>query len=206
MNSQKKLPLLFTCLAFSIILITGCGEDEIASGQFNRCTDDELEPGQLISNGNVEAGSTSPCSWWKTDSYGKYNLTSTDQESFSGRKSLNISIQNAHTDAFAYWGQTITTNIPIGMDVTLRAKIKGDLEGEGVSIALRGDDTTSPSGPDAQFISTQYKTKITGQFNWKEYSIKLDNVDSSTQSLTVYLIYLPKTTGHVFFDDISLTY
>ena len=47
---------------------------------------------------------------------------------------------------------------------------------------------------------------ITGTFDWKEQSIKMTKVGENIKSLTVYLVYLPNTTGEVYFDDISLTY
>ncbi|WP_340152920.1 hypothetical protein [uncultured Marivirga sp.] len=50
MNSQKMNPLFLTCLAFVIFSMVGCSEDEIESGQ-------------LIVNGNLEKGSTSPDGW-----------------------------------------------------------------------------------------------------------------------------------------------
>lgn len=193
MKSRKVKPLFLTCLAFGILLITGCSEDEI-------------EPRQLIKNGDVEIGSIAPNNWWNNKGSDTFLLNWSDQESFSGNKSLRISAQTADPDNFAFWAQTISTDLPTGEDVTLSAKIKGDLIGEGVSIVIRGDDTVEPSGVAEQFVTTQGTSPISGVFDWEDYSVKLGNIDASTQSLTIYLLYLENTTGEARFDDISLTY
>ena len=193
MKSQKLNPLFLTFLALGVIL-------------FNACSKDEVQPSQLISNSSVETGITSPTSWWYSSGEDKYNVTWTDQESFSGSKSLKISTQIADPTNFAFWAQTISANIPTGMDVTLNVKIKSNLIGEGISIVIRGDNTVQPTGTAEQFVTTQGTSPISGTFDWTDYSVKLGNVDASTQSLTVYLVYLQNTTGEVYFDDVSLAY
>ena len=151
MKSRKVNPLFLTYLTFGIFLIIGCSEDEIESGQ-------------LISNGNVETGSSRPNSWWNGAGSDTFNLTWTDQEAFSGSKSLSISAQTADSVEIAVWAQTISTNLPTGMDVTLSAQIKGDLTGEGVSIVIRGDDTAEPSGRAEQFC--HHSAKFTYQWSF----------------------------------------
>ena len=89
---------------------------------------------------------------------------------------------------------------------SLEVKIKSNLIGEGISIVIRGDNTVHPTGTAEQFVTTQGSSPISGTFDWTDYGVKLANVDASTQSLTVYLVYLQNTTGEVYFDDISLTY
>jgi hypothetical protein len=81
------------------------------------------------------------------------------------------------------------------------------LSGPGVSLAIRGDDTTSLNGSGAeQFSATEGKISISGTFDWKEYQVKMVNVKADIKSLTVFLIYMPGTQGEVYFDDVSLTY
>ena len=193
MNSQMVNLQFLIFLAFGIFLITGCSEDEIESRQ-------------LIKNGDVETGSITPNNWWNGKGSDTFLLNWSNQESFSGNKSLRISAQTADTEEIAVWAQTISTDLPSGMDVTLRAKIKGDLSGEGVSIVIRGDDTVELSGRAEQFATSQQTSPISGNFEWSEFSIKLADIDATTKSLTVYLIFLENTTGEVYFDDISLTY
>ena len=173
---------------------------------FGSCNKDDVRSGQLLNNSDVETGSTTPNSWYFSTGEGKYNVTWTDTESFSPSKSLKISTQTAdHTD-FAAWGQTINTNLPTGKSVTLKVKVKGNMTGVGISLVIRGDDTPNPSGNAEQFITTQVSLPISGTFDWTDYSVTLDHVDASTRSLIVYLVYLPDTTGEVYFDDISLTF
>jgi hypothetical protein len=193
MKSLKLNSLFLTSLIFSIFL-------------FGSCKKEDVQPGQLISNSNVEVGSATPNNWWFFNGDGKYNVIWTDTESFSPSKSLKISTQTTESTEFAFWAQTINTDLPTGKSVTLRVKVKGNMTGTGISLVIRGDDTSSPSGAAEQFMTTQGTSPISGTFDWTDYNIMLDKVDASTQSLTVYLVYLPDTTGEVYFDDIILTH
>ena len=79
-----------------------------------------------------------------------------------------------------------------------------NLDGQGVYIAIRGDDTAPPSGSAEAFATTQGNEQISGTFDWKKFDVTLDKVPSDIKSLTFYLIYGTKTSGSVFFDDVSL--
>jgi hypothetical protein len=157
---------------------------------------------ELVINGNVESGLGVPNSWWQAPELTGFTLAWTDAESFSAKNSLMISRQTATSTDYSYWWQVIYNNIPIGKTLTLKVKIKGVLTGDGVSIAVRTDGATDM----LQFVTTEYIQKITGTFDWTEYSIQLPNVVSATESLWVFLIYRPNTSGSVYFDDISLTH
>ncbi len=170
------------------------------------CDKEDVHPGQLINNSDVETGSATPNSWWFSTGQEKYTVSWTDTESFSPSKSLKISNQTLESTEFAFWAQTISTHLPTGKSVTLNLKVKGNMTGTGISIVIRGDNTVQPEGAGEQFVTTQGTSPISGTFDWTDYSIKLGNVEASTQSLTVYLVYLPDTTGEVYFDDISLTH
>src|SRR6185436_3602573 len=101
--------------------------------------------------------------------------------------------------------QTMTAIIPHGKNITLKAKIKGNLTGIGASIAIRGDIESPADGGAEQFATTQDQTPITGSSDWQDYSVTLVNINSNIKTITVYLLLLPNTTGEVYFDDLSLT-
>ncbi len=183
---------LFT-LVFVLVLFIGCDKDTV------------IPQVQLISNSAMEEGSIEPTNWWSWNGDGKYTTTWTDQEAFSPEKSLEISTMTADPESYSFWAQTVSANIPKGQDVTLKVKIKGDLFGAGVSIVIRGDDGDVPSGNAEQFATTEGVTSITGSFDWKDYSVTLSDVGDDIKSLTIYLIYLPNTTGEVYFDDVTLS-
>ena len=183
------LSILFS-LSIALILAGACSENDGISGQ-------------LISNGNVESGSGYPRSWWKNTGQGKYDVDWSDKVSYSPTKSLKISTQVADTSAFALWGQTIAFNIPNGSAVRLSVKVKGNLTGDGVAIAMRGDNE---EGSSEQFVTTQTSVPINGQFDWTEYTIKFDKVEAATKEIHVFLIFMSNTTGEVYFDDVSLTF
>jgi len=188
-TKSSHLPLL---LVISLVSILACA-----------CNEDGEISGQLITNGDVESGSGHPYGWWKNDGNGMYNVEWTDELSYSPKKSLKISTQVADTSEFAIWGQTIPFNIPNGSAVRLNAKVKGNLSGDGAAIAMRGDNE---EGSSEQFVTTQNSVLINGQFDWTEYHVKFDEVEAGTMEIHVFLIYLPNTTGEVYFDDISLTF
>ena len=79
------------------------------------------------------------------------------------------------------------------------------VRGEGVAIAIRTDDTVTPKGYAEAFVTTQGTAQISGSMGWREYSVTLNQVPLTAESITVYLIYLPGTTGTVYLDDISLS-
>ncbi len=132
-----------------------------------------------------------------------FTATMSNEESFSPVYSLKISRTNIDTAKIWYWYQKYSGKIPVGLDLTLKAKIKGlNLSGNGASIAIRCDGAT----PDLQFETTQSVVNINGTFDWTTYTVSLSNVKSNVTSIYVFLIYLPKTTGTVYFDDVTLTY
>ncbi len=172
------------------------------------CKKEDAEPTQILLNNDVESGNKTPDFWWYgtglTDN--PYEFLWSDNESSSGSKSLKISVQTEQLSNLAFWEQTIKADMAVGKSVTLKVRIKGNLSGRGTSIAIRGDDTGQATGAAEQFVSTEGNVTINGNFDWKEYSVKLDKVASSTQSLTIFLIFQPGTTGEVYFDDASLSY
>lgn len=45
---------------------------------------------------------------------------------------------------------------------------------------------------------------ITGSKDWTTYDVTLGDVPQHIRSITVYLIYLPGTTGSAYFDDVEM--
>jgi hypothetical protein len=132
-----------------------------------------------------------------------FNATMSYEESFSPNYSLKISRTVIDTAKIWYWYQIYSGKIPVGRDLTLKAKIKGVyLSGNGASIVIRCDGAT----PGLQFETTQNVVNISGTFDWATYTVTLSKVQSNITSIIVYLIYLPNTTGTVYFDDVTLTY
>lgn len=181
----------------------------VAISILNSCKKDNVQPdqtGQLAINGSVEKGSARPEGWTFDNGQNKYEVVWTNQESFSPTRSLKISTKVADASSFSFWAQTISDSLPTGKSVTLKVKIKSNLTGQGSAIALRGDNALDLSGSAEQFATTAGSISITGVFDWKEYKVKLDKVEATTFSLSVFLLYLPNTTGEVYFDDIELVY
>ena len=142
-------------------------------------------------------------SWFKNGSGGNFIASWTDADSFSPTHSIKIARTTIDTTNFWYWGQTYTGKMPTGQTLILTAKIKGvKLTGEGVSILIRCD---GESDHVIQMKGTEGFISIVGTFDWTTYTVKLSELNSLVQYIVVYLLYLPNTTGTVYFDDITLT-
>jgi len=170
------------------------------------CREDDLEPVHMIANGDVESGVGMPSSWVYSNGSGNYNVEWDDAVYHSGSRSLRISTETQSPDTFSFWGQQKCTDIPRGKTITLKAMVKGNLVGQGISIAIRCDDTSTQTGYGLQFVTTQGNTSITGTFDWKEYSIEIGEVVQATTCIWIFLVYLPSTSGEVYFDDVSLVH
>jgi hypothetical protein len=111
------------------------------------------------------------------------------------------------------WGDAyIQFSIPfylitlLDKNITLNVYIKAvGLLGQGVFIAIRGDDAATPTGNAEAFVTTQGHQQINGSFDWKNFIVTMDKVPANIKSLTFYLIYSSNTSGTVYFDDVSLT-
>ena len=110
---------------------------------------------------------------------------------------------NKDTASFSYWVTALTPpkTLQIGKSLTLRAKVQlQDVQGKGVSLALRGDRTAQSA---VLFASTQASKNIAGTSDFTEYSVTLPYT-TSVDYILVYLVMLNKTTGKAIFKDISI--
>ena len=86
----------------------------------------------------------------------------------------------------------------------MRIKTK-NLIGEGAAIAIRCDDDTLGPGEPEQFYTTENKINITGTKDWESYSIEMDEaVETNITSIRIFMMFLPNTSGTVYFDYVSL--
>ncbi len=193
METQKFYLFFTTILILASIMVNGCSKDE--SQEFY---------GPLLKNGNLESGSSTPDGWNYATTEQGFNFTWTNLESYSPSHSLGISTSVSHAN-IATWTQTISENLPFGHQMVLKTKIKCNLIGDGVAIVIQGDETVTPSGSAEEYASTQTMFKISGTADWRDWAIATSsNLNNTIKSITVYLIYLPNTTGEVYFDDIEL--
>jgi hypothetical protein len=164
---------------------------------------DEISGQSLLINGSAEKGVSSPDGWWNKKNPNFYLW---DKKIYhSAGRSLKI-FSTSYKNDFSFWAQTVNKNIPVGKTVVLKVFIKTEnIEGKGVAIAIRGDDTDKPY-LDAEFFSTtQGNLIISGTEDWKEYTLKSDKpIPENIKCITIYLIHLSGTKGDVYFDDIRL--
>lgn len=172
---------------------------------FMGCKDDPEPALQLLVNTDMEAGATLPNGWSGWEKTG-YTIEWTTEEASSGTRSLKISAAQPDDTNFTFWSQYYGGVIPVAKDVVLSVKVKcKNVSGQGVSIAIRGDNDNLTNDHAEQFSTTQTVTTITGDFDWTSYHVRLDGIQSDITSLTVYFLLLDNTAGTVYFDDASLT-
>ena len=164
-------------------------------------------PVRALKNGGFEVGEPAlPLGWWRGGlGYDHFSFGWLGVESWEGARAVNISRHDASDEDFGFWAQTIFAEGFRGGPATLRVQIKSDLVGQGVSVVIRGDDSLRPLGNAEAFATTQGRIPITGSQDWTEYSVTMSEVPFAMESLTVYLVFLPGTTGTVSFDGVTLT-
>ena len=179
---------------------------------FVGCKKEEAQPQiQLVQNGNVEQKFQN---WFfnydaaNSKNPNGYDFGFTAEAASSPQYSLKINCNTVKSDsAFCFYGQSFATPtiIATGAKVTLSTAVKTvNLKGKGVSIALRGDKMVNGRNTQVFFTTTQGKMSITGTNEFKTYSVTLDSYPGNIDNLIIFLVYLPETTGAVYFDDVSL--
>ncbi len=155
-----------------------------------------------ITNGNME---NQTVGYWKGGTtFNGYSFVYSDKESVSPTHSLSIESKDAKSGNFVYWAQTFKAAQFVGKKVTISVSTKySGVDGDGVMLVFRGDDTDVPNGSAEAFATTQGKIELKGSTNWRTLEVKLDPVPENIKSLTVYMLIASKN-GTVFFDDLSL--
>ncbi len=192
--------------SLTIYMLLSADQGSVYFDNLGITVEDASLPLTDITNGNFETGNYSPDNWWNGSANNSAFEFAWDKNEFrSPGHSVKIGSVDSG-DNFAIWAQTITASELIGKKISLNVYIKGvNLTGSGIYIAIRGDDTLLPSGSAESFATTQGNENISGNFDWKMYSVTLNKVPDNTKSLTFYLIYGSKTSGTAYFDDVSLT-
>lgn len=169
------------------------------------CDKNDPDPGiDITLNGDMETGATYPIGWGFAPGLvaGHSSYWSTDPVS-SGSRSIGISASGP-INSFCHWNQyygNADKNFS-GKSLTFSIKVRGiDLKGQGVSIAMRAD---APSGN--EFVSTEGRQLILGSFDWTTYEVSIPVVPDDATGVYIFLIFLPNSTGSVYFDDASLRY
>lgn len=128
------------------------------------------------------------------------NTTLTNVYSYS----LGISTETAKTaEIFSYWSAALTPpkGIQVGKSLTLKAKVQlQNIQGKGVSLALRGDRTNQMG---VLFATTQGKISLIGTNDFTEYSVTLPYT-ASVDRILVFLVFSDQTTGKALFKDVSV--
>ncbi|AUD04148.1 hypothetical protein [Spirosoma pollinicola] len=183
----------------------------------NSCKKDDAQPqtiANVLTGGDFE---TSPYSTWISDVSKNsvtrptsYTVDYSTEAASSPTHSIKVSCSAAPSDStYQLFQQSLTTSstpIPTGAKLTLKAKIKTvNMQGEGISMAMGGYKGVNDNYASAFFTETRGKVAITGTNDFKEYTLTFDSFPANTQNLYVIFFFLPKTTGTVYYDDVTLS-
>ena len=167
------------------------------------CSKKEVKPSvQLFTNTDMETGANSPFGWWFNGN-GSSAVFVWSNQAYSGTHSLEITSPTSLADV-SYWGQSVTQNIPYGSNLTLNVRIKGNVTGAGIAVAIACLNASSTSQAQ-QFSTTQGTYTINGNFDWTSYTVSLSGVHSDITEIRTYLMLLPDAAGTAYFDDVTLT-
>jgi hypothetical protein len=155
----------------------------------------------------LENGGMEEVSGWFTSEPAGYSAEYSSEFARTGTRSFKLSGNGSATfDAFGFVGQNIDVADLTGTRLTLSVHLRLEgVAGEGVAIAIRGDDTDAQNGFGRRFSTTKSRILIDGTADWMEYKVDLTEFDDSIDQIAVYVMLLPLTTGTVFVDDVTLT-
>jgi hypothetical protein len=201
-----KSVLSLIALITTCYLLIGCKKQEtqpqiqsIANVVTN--WDFELPPFQDWSSSSYKAAASKPNNYSVV-----YSTEATSSPSHSIKVSLAASPNDTTFHIFQQVINATTSSIATGAKLTMKVKIKTvNLQGNGVSLVLGGNQGVDAKYAPTFYASTEGKTSIVGTNEFKEYSLTVDALPSKTTSLYVALFYLPKTTGTVYYDDVTLS-
>lgn len=187
----------------------------LASLWFVSGCEEILQPAEILNaennilNPSVEEGTDVPSNWY----YSEADSLITQQglwamnTGFESSRSLKISLSSESIE-YVYWAQTRVARPRNGKTMILKAQVRADnIVGQGATLILRGDNSEEPKGEGESLATSQGSAKIVGSHDWTEYEVIIEGgMDKNTQSVSIYLAFLPETTGTVYFDEISLGY
>lgn len=189
--------LLLFCVA---CLFWGCMERE------------ELVPSgsQLLRNTDL-SNSLDTVSPWNSVMATPFNVGVSDEVFFSGNRSLFLEGTTEEATGSVAWVQHYTGPMPFAnRRLRLRAMMKGEnIELNGINsnvwVTVRAWPAEGASGTFGRSVSSQRTNFISGTFDWTPFELTLPNFPNDSNRISVFLVMGPRTTGKIYFDEITLT-
>lgn len=186
----------------------------------NSCKNDNAQPQapvNVLTNGDFEANPFTQIPLWhsfiakdsKTNPT-SYTVDYSTEAATSPAHSIKVSCDAVKGDStYQILERVVYTRdvpIPEGAKLTMKVKIKtANIQGNGISFVFGGFDYINGSVVTNFTSSTEGKVSITGSKEFTEYTLTYDSAPKDLYAVYVDLKYLPKTTGTVYYDDMSLT-
>ncbi len=163
-------------LAFTTLFLSACGSDKVTG------IDAPAVP--ILKNGSFEDGGDLPYNWSRGGpGFGGAILSYGADGAREGDRCVSMSRATSSSELFTYCSQTMRIDRFQG-GVELRARIRTELSGQGMSIAIRADDKPRPTGSDyaEAFATTEGTVPMSGSAGWIEHSVRLDSMPSGMQT------------------------
>ena len=183
------------------------------SALFIHCSEEDGLPAntQLLRNPKIDSpdGSLSP---WVPITEPGFTLGSSTEIFRSSNRALFIENSDSLNTNSSTWRQSYKGPMPKkGRKLVLRAFLKGEnieLKGpeSNVFVSIRAFPVEDSEGnTSGRYITTQSRILVSGTFDWTQLRLTLPNTPEEVDNIVVYLVMGSRTTGKIFFDDITLT-
>ncbi len=187
---------------------------------FNSCKKDDAQPQaptNVLINGDFEANPFTQYPVWHSailknpqTNPNTYTVDYSTEAATSPVHSIKVSCDTLKSDStYQVLERVVYTRdfpIPEGAKLTMKVKIKtANIQGKGISFVFGGFWYTNGVVVNNFTSSTDGKVSITGSTEFTEYTLTCDSAPKNLYAVYADLIYLPKTTGTAFYDDMSLT-
>ncbi|UJP63910.1 hypothetical protein IPZ59_13885 [Mongoliitalea daihaiensis] len=189
--------MLVLCVAFTVL---SCMEQEtlVPSGS------------QLLRNIDL-SNSLDNVSPWTSVAAVPFIVGVSDEEYFTGNRSLFLEGTDSLARSSVAWVQHYTGPMPNGnRRLRLRAMIKGEdirlnSVNSNVWMTIRAWPAEGAGGTIGRSVTSQRSNFIEGTFDWTPFELTLPNFPSDANRISVFLVMGPRTTGKIYFDNITLT-
>lgn len=187
---------------------------------FNSCKKDNAQPqapANVLINGDFEANPFTQIPLWHSailknskTAPSTYTVDYSTEAATSPLHSIKVNCDAVKSDStYQVLERVVYTSdvsIPQGAKLTMKVKIKTvNMQGNGISFLFGGFNYVNGVVVTNFKSSTEGKVSITGSNEFKEYTLTFDSAPKNLYAVYVDLIYLPKTTGTAYYDDVSLT-
>lgn len=164
---------------------------------------------QLLRNSNL-SNSMDNVRPWVSTVVSTFNLGVSDEVYFSGNRSIFLEGTDSLATGSVAWAQHYSGPLPSNRRLRFRAMLKAEnielhSSQSNVWVTIRAWSTEQQGGSLSRMVSSQRSLFISDTFDWSNFELTLPSTPRDADRVSVFLVMGPRTTGRVYFDNITLT-